>query len=41
VHDIPLSVYNDKGEGKTYNRYYRPIDENYPQVMIPEITVIK
>jgi len=26
VKNIPLSVYNDKSEGKTYNRYYRPID---------------
>ena len=41
VHNIPLIVYNANSEGKTYNRYYRPIDENYPQVMIPEVTVVK
>ena len=41
VHDVPLSVYNANSEGKTYNRYYRPIDENYPQVMVPEITITR
>lgn len=41
VHNVPLSVYNANSKGKTYNRYYRPIDENYPQVMLPEITFTK
>lgn len=41
VHDVPLSVYNANSKGKTYNRYYRPIDENYPQVMVPEITITR
>jgi len=39
VHNIPLSVYNANSEGKTYNRYYRPIDDVYPQVMLPELVV--
>lgn len=39
VQNVPLSVYNAKGEGKTFNRFYRPIDEDYPQVMLPELIV--
>lgn len=40
VTGIPLSVYNDKGEGKTFNRYYRPIDEEYPEYMLPNLDII-
>lgn len=38
--NIPLRVYNDQGEGKTYNRYYRPYDKNgLPNVLLPELIV--
>lgn len=37
---IPLRVYNDQGEGKTYNRFYRPYDKNgLPNVLLPELIV--
>lgn len=39
--NIPLRVYNDQGEGKVYNRYYRPYDKNgLPNVLLPEITIL-
>lgn len=38
--NIPLRVYNDQSEGKTYNRYYRPYDKNgLPNVLLPELIV--
>lgn len=40
VFRVPLSVYNKKSEGKTRNRYYRPIDQRYPEVMLDNIDVV-
>lgn len=36
---IPLSVYNDQGEGKTFNRFYKPKDDKITQIMMPEIVI--
>lgn len=39
--NIPLKVYNDQSEGKTLNRFYRPLDENgNPVIFLPEVEVI-
>ena len=40
VFRVPLSVYNKKSEGKIRNRYYRPIDQRYPEVMLDNIDVV-
>lgn len=37
--NIPLKVYNDQGEGKTYNRYYNPINANEREVLLPVVTI--
>jgi hypothetical protein len=37
--NIPLRVYNDQGEGKTFNRYYKPLDPNIIQGLLPEILI--
>ena len=37
--NIPLSVYNDQGEGKTFNRFYKPQDNRIAQAFLPEVTV--
>lgn len=37
--NIPLSVYNDQGEGKTFNRFYKPRDNRMAQAFLPEVTV--
>ena len=37
---IPLKTYNDQSQGKTRNRFYRPLDENgLPNVLLPEVVV--
>ena len=36
---IPLSVYNDQGEGKTFNRFYKPRDNRIAQAFLPEVIV--
>lgn len=38
--NIPLKTYTDQSQGKTRNRFYRPLDENgLPNVLLPEIVV--
>lgn len=40
IKNIPLSVYTDNSNGKTYNRYYNHLDENgLRNILLPELEV--
>ena len=39
VKNVPLKVYTANSDGKTINRYYRPLNDGMQYKMLPNVTV--